>query len=305
MIDMIFLKPIFVEKVWGGTRLKDYYEYKLDSDNVGECWAISAHKNGDCEILNTEFRGYTLSKLYKERPELFGGHSQEEFPLMVKILDAKDDLSVQVHPDNEYSKRVENQYGKTECWYVLECDEGASIVMGHHARDKSEAAELIRSGKWDEFLNIIPIKNGDFFFVEPGTVHAIRKGTLIYELQQSSDVTYRLYDYNRLENGTTRELHIEKSIDVITAPQIFSDNSNVIHSEFVNLIECEYFSLAMINCNSKMRIELNDKYLLITAVDGAGTINGVSIKKGDSIILTNGNTNFELEGVISIMIAAE
>ncbi len=305
MTKMIFLEPHFVEKIWGGTKLRDNYGFDLESEHIGECWAISAHPSGDCRILNEELKDYTLSKLYKDKPELFGGNTKEEFPLLVKILDAKDDLSVQVHPDDNYARKFENQYGKTECWYILDCDDGADIVMGHNASDKTEVESLIKNGKWDEFINLRPIHKGDFFFVAPGTVHAIRKGTLIYELQQSSDVTYRLYDYNRLENGKLRELHIDKSIDVITAPQTFDTNPKVEQSEFVNLIEGEFFTLALVNCKSRMKLEFDDKYLLLTVIEGDGLLNNVSVKKGDNIILTSGNTSFDLEGNISIMIATE
>ncbi len=305
MSKMIFLKPHFVEKIWGGNKLKNDYGYDLDSDKIGECWAISAHQNGDCEVLNEEFKGYSLSKLYKEKSELFGGNTKNEFPLLVKILDAKDDLSIQVHPDDEYSKRVENQYGKTECWYILDCDDNADIVMGHNAKDKEEVEQLIRSGKWDKFLNIRDINKGDFFFVEPGTVHAIRKGTLIYELQQSSDVTYRLYDYDRLENGQLRELHIDKSIDVITAPQTFDVNKKVEVKDVVELVKCEFFKLTKINNKVKSKYDFDEKYLLITVIEGTGSINGVKINKGYNVILTSGNTNFELDGNITVMVASE
>ncbi len=305
MSKILFLKPHFVEKIWGGTKLKDNFSFNLDSNNIGECWAISAHSNGDCQILNEEFKGHTLGTLYKSKPELFGGHTHSEFPLLVKIIDAKDDLSVQVHPDDKYSKRVEKQLGKTECWYILDCEDNADIVIGHNASNKEEVERLIRNDKWEEFLNIRKIHKGDFFFVKPGTVHAIRKGTLLYELQQSSDVTYRLYDYNRLENDKPRELHIDKSIDVITSPQSFESKSQIKKSDFVSLVECEFFTLAMINCVSKMRFEFDDKYLLMTVVDGSGTIDGIDIKKGDSFIITYGNTAFELEGNLSIMLATE
>ncbi len=305
MVKMIFLRPHFVEKIWGGTKFRDEFGFELNSDSIGECWAISAHENGDCLIENDEFKGYTLSKLYNEKPELFGRNTKEVFPLLVKILDANDDLSVQVHPDDKYAKRVEKQLGKTECWYILDCDDDADIVMGHKARTREEVELLVKDGKWDEFINIRPIKKGDFFYVEPGTVHAIRKNTLIYELQQSSDVTYRLYDYGRMENGKPRELHIDKSIDVITAPQLFEDNPGANDSDFVSLVESEHFALAIAQCKDRMKFEFDDNYLLITVIEGSGIINNVAIKKGDSIILTYGNTDFELEGNITIMIASE
>ncbi len=305
MSEVLFIKPYLIEKVWGGSKLKDCFGYNTESSNIGECLAISAHKSGDCEVLNGEYKGNTLSKLYKENPEIFGGDTKEEFPLLVKIIDAKDDLSIQVHPDDAYSRKFENQYGKTECWYVLECVDGADIVVGHNANNNDEARTLIEQEKWDEFLHISEIKEGYCFLVKPGTVHAIRKGTVVYELQQSSDVTYRLYDYNRLEKGKLRELHIDKSLDVITSPQRIKGEHTDTSLEILELIRCEFFGLTRINNTEKRVYNINAKYLMVTVVDGIGTINSCEIRKGDSFIVTSGNTSFELDGKLTIMVAYE
>lgn len=147
MKNLIFLKPIFHEKIWGGTRLKSNFNYEIPSEKTGECWAISAHKNGDCEVINGSLAGKTLSELWAHHRELFGNIEGDCFPLLTKILDASDDLSVQVHPDDEYGLKHEGELGKTECWYILDAEEDAELIFGHHAKTKKEFIQLIESNK--------------------------------------------------------------------------------------------------------------------------------------------------------------
>ena len=215
--DLIFLKPLFHNKIWGGRRLAEEYGYDIPDGSVGECWAISAHSNGDCEVASGPYAGKTLSELWTTHRELFGNAEGDRFPLLIKILDAKDDLSVQVHPDDEYAAEHENgSLGKSECWYILDAKENGDIVVGQNASSKEEFAAMVEQGKWSELLNYVPIKAGDFFRIDPGTVHAIRTGTLILETQQSSDITYRVYDYDRLgDDGKPRDLHLAQSLEVI------------------------------------------------------------------------------------------
>lgn len=215
----IFLRPVLQEKIWGGDRLGSLFGYAIPSDHTGECWAISGHPSGDCPVSGPEYEGETLGSLWKTRPELFGGIQGDTFPLLIKIIDAKDDLSIQVHPDDEYARVHENgSLGKTECWYVLDCDPGATIIIGHNAADAREMADMVDQGRWTELLREIPIQKGDFFQIDPGCLHAIKGGTLILETQQSSDVTYRFYDYDRLSGGRPRPLHIEESLAVTRSP---------------------------------------------------------------------------------------
>ncbi len=306
MKEIIFIAPIFVEKVWGGKKLKEVFNYNIPSGTTGECWAISGHKNGDCVILNDKYNNMTLSKLYKEYPKIFGGKTKDTFPLLVKILDAKEDLSVQVHPDDDYAKKNENDLGKSECWYILQCEENSDIVMGHNAKNKEEVCELIMNNKFDEFLNIIPIKNNDFFYVKCGTVHAIRKGTLIYELQQSSDTTYRIYDYNRLDNGKKRELHIEKSVEVIKSPQLITNTlSSKINDNVEKLISNEFFTLFKITNNGEKVYNITNKYLLVTVIKGEGVIDGTKITLGDNFIIPCNYGDMKIKGNVTLMVASE
>lgn len=217
MSDLIFLQPVFHGKLWGGRRLEEDFGYELPDGPVGECWAISAHPNGDCKVVGGAWDGKFLSELWAEHRELFGNIEGDEFPLLIKILDAQDDLSIQVHPDDEYANEHENgSLGKRECWYILDAREGGDIVVGQRAANREEFGKMIDEGRWDDLLNKVPIKAGDFFQIDPGTVHAILGGTLVLETQQSSDVTYRVYDFDRRQDdGTFRELHIEQAKDVV------------------------------------------------------------------------------------------
>ncbi len=306
MSDLIFLEPIFVDKIWGGTRLKDNFGYNIPTETTGECWAISGHKNGESIVKNGKYKGCKLSELYKSNQKIFGDNIKNEFPLLVKILDAKDDLSVQVHPNDEYAKENENDLGKTECWYVLDCDDNADIVMGHSAKNKQQLVEMIENKRFDELMNFLPIKKGDFFYVRTGTVHAIRKGTLIYELQQSSDTTYRLYDYDRLENGKPRDLHINKSIDVIYTPQRLKQNDvEVVDENVTKMAENEFFKLLKIKNNGEKTYTLDNKYKLVTVLDGEGVFNNVEIKKGDNFIVPININEIVVQGEVELMVASE
>lgn len=306
MLDIIFLKPVFKEMIWGGNRLKTDYGYDIPSNNTGECWAVSAHSNGDCTVINGDFKGFSLSDLWTKHRELFGNVEGKVFPLLIKIIDAKADLSIQVHPDDTYAKENENgSLGKTECWYILECEEGATIVIGHNAKDRSELVEMIGLKKWKELIQEIPIKKGDFFQIEPGTVHAIKAGTVILETQQNSDITYRLYDYDRLQDGKPRELHLEKSIDVIKCPQKLNKTDKKLvtfeHGSYENLVSCDYYSVRKIFVKGQVPMMQTEPFTVMSVIDGEGLINDTQIRKGDHFILPSGFGSYTLDGDMELI----
>ena len=214
-MEPLFLTPYFRLKIWGGRKLDDIFHYDIPEGKVGEAWIISGYKDDASTVTDGPLKGMSLRDVYLKHPELFGNPEAKEFPLLVKFLDANDNLSVQVHPDDDYARKVENDSGKTESWYVMQADPGAYIIYGHHAKSREELADMIHKGEWDKLLRKVPVKAGDFFYVPAGTIHALTKGCLVIETQQSSDVTYRLYDYDRVgKDGKKRELHTQKSIDV-------------------------------------------------------------------------------------------
>lgn len=302
--EILFIEPIFKENIWGGSRLNTEYGYQIPSDTTGECWAVSAHENGDCKVLNGEFAGESLSKLWKDKQELFGNIDGEKFPLLIKIIDAKDDLSIQVHPDDRYAKEYENgSLGKTECWYILDCKEDQDIVIGHNAKTKEELVSLIEQKKWNQLIRTRSIKKGDFFQINPGTVHAIKGGTLILETQQNSDITYRVYDYDRLTDGMPRELHIDKSIDVIQVPFLEDEytGDTDIESQCKRLISCDYYEVNKYEITMEEEFYQDKAFQIMSVVEGEGSINGNHIKKGDHFILPYQFGTYKLEGKMTII----
>lgn len=305
--EILYMDPVFKQMIWGGNKLGTKWGYDIPGDNTGECWAVSAHPNGDCTVKEGTFAGKTLSQLWAEHPELFGNVSGDRFPLLIKIIDANDDLSIQVHPDDAYAGKNENDsFGKTECWYILDAPEGATLVIGHNAKDKPELEDMIKNGKWDAFLREVPVKKGDFIQIDPGTVHAIKGGIEILETQQNSDITYRVYDYGRLQNGKPRELHIEKSIDVITVPAKSVEDSVVniaqgAKNQMNLLMSCQYYRVWKLDIDSSMTFTQEYPFLIMSVVEGDGLLNGQHIKKGDHFILPNGFGQVDIQGNLQII----
>ncbi len=308
MNDIIFLSPVFKEAIWGGRRLSDDFSYPIPSSKTGEAWVISAHENGDCRVLGRELDGLTLSELWRDRRELFGNIGGERFPLLTKIIDASADLSIQVHPDDAYAASHENgALGKTECWYVLDCIEGAAIVIGHNARDRAELEAMIREKRWGEFIREIPLKKGDFFQIEPGCLHAIKGGTLILETQQNSDITYRVYDYDRLSDGKPRQLHIKESIAVLTAPfdpsstRPTASTARVGDNTVTSLVQCRYYGVEKHELDGRTTLPQPHPFLCVSVIDGVGAIDGRTIKKGDHFILPAGYPDASVEGKLTLI----
>lgn len=307
--EILYLEPVLKDVIWGGTRLGEEFGYEVKSDAVGECWGVSAHPNGDCKIKNGTYKGMTLSQLYKERRELFGGGKGEEFPLLVKIIDAKADLSIQVHPDDTYARRVEKvPYGKTECWYIMDCSEGAELVIGHHAKDKDDLKRMIAEDKYEELIRLVPVKKGDMIQINPGTVHAIKGGFLILETQQNSDITYRVYDYNRMVDGKPRKLHVQQSIDVINTPDesyktSIHRASQMEKNTMTQLAESPYYKVWKLEVQGKCTISQEFPFLIVSVLEGNGILEGSFVQKGDHLVIPNGYGKVELYGEMELMVS--
>lgn len=307
MEKILFLEGKFREKIWGGKRLREIYSYDIPSDKTGEYWAISDMGDMSSIITNGEFKGKSLEEVYKNHKDLFGNPKDATLPLLVKIIDANTDLSIQVHPDDAMARELEDSRGKTECWYILN-EEPASIIYGLKVDDKNEAIKLIDERKWDELLREVPAKKGDFFFVEAGTVHAIKKGSLILEIQQASDITYRLYDYDRRgDDGKLRDLHIEESKKAI---KINKNKEKIKEFEREGLkgrvlTQNKYFEVYEYKINGRSEFIKDNPYSLWSVVGGRGEIlidgKSYEIKKGDFFILTDEVKKFELRGEISLV----
>ena len=287
------LKPSCKDYLWGGECLKAEFGVQSDLHPLAEAWVLSAHPDGPSYLEN----GSTLADYLATHPEAAGTHCRkfEQFPILTKFIDAKNDLSIQVHPSDAYALEHEGQYGKTEVWYVLDAEPGAFLYYGFaHEITKEEFAKRIRENTLTEVLNAVPVKQGDVFFIPAGTLHAICKGIVIAEVQQNSNVTYRVYDYGRVgADGKPRALHVEKALDVTlrTLP--------VKHDFGSHLAQCEYFTVDARNgAFEGTADEKSFVSLLITDGEGELICGGetVAVKKGDSFFLPAGSGSYTVHG---------
>lgn len=313
MKQPIFLTPLFQERIWGGTKLRTEFGYQIESDLTGECWAVSAHPNGQSVVRNGPYKGKTIGELWNQHRVLFGNLEGDVFPLLTKILDANNDLSVQVHPNDEYANNYENgELGKTECWYVIDCKEDAEIIFGHTAQTKEQFSEMVERGEWNELLRRVKVKPGDFFYVPSGTIHALCSGVLILETQQSSDTTYRLYDYDRVDhNGQKRDLHIEKSIDVTNVPHedfpVKPVTDKIPGVTITTFVKDKYFSVYKWDITGSAKLRQDKLFLIGSVLKGTGEIvteeGSFKIEKGDHFILPSELGEIEVRGIVEVIIS--
>lgn len=300
--------------IWGGNRLREEYGKVSDADKIAESWELSCHKDGESVISEGEFSGMTLTAfIEKAGKEVLGDNCRkfEYFPILIKLIDAKDNLSVQVHPNNEYAQRVEGEYGKTEMWYIVDCDPGAELLYGFkHNIAKEEFERRIKDNTLLEVTNSVKVHKGDVFFIESGTLHAIGKGILIAEIQQNSNTTYRIYDYGRIgADGKPRQLHIDKAVEVteLTPPKypykaIGEEEVKDGYTELL-LSECEYFRVKKFSIQEKCVLEAgNGSFNSILVLDGQGEIDGVKLKKGDSCFIPSKYGKYTFVGKAEIIV---
>ncbi|MFC3928668.1 mannose-6-phosphate isomerase, class I [Streptococcus caprae] len=309
MQEPIFLESVFQEKIWGGRQMADYFGYAIPSDQTGEFWAISAHPNGPSILKNGPYAGKTLAEVYSQAPELFGYPAEPVFPLLTKIIDSSDWLSVQVHPDDRYAMAHEGELGKTECWYILDAAEGAEIIYGQSAANREELSEKIAVGDWDGFLERVSVKKGDFFYVPSGTVHAIGPGIILLETQQSSDTTYRIYDFDRVDDqGQARDLHIQQSLDVVTYGPVANSKPQTLQVDALTstlLVTNDYFTVYKWEVAGPLEMTRTAPYLLISVIDGTGQLEvagrSYPLQKGEHFILPHTVTDWRLEGQMTLI----
>ncbi len=305
--------------LWGGTRLKEEYHKKTDLEKVAESWELSCHKDGSSVIKNGDAKGMTLPEYIKKNgKELLGSRAEkfENFPMLIKLIDAENDLSVQVHPDNDYALRVEGEYGKTEMWYIVDCKEGASLLYGFQKEiSKEEFASRIEDGTLLEVTNSVPVKKGDVFFIEAGTLHAIGKGILIAEIQQNSNTTYRIYDYGRVgADGKPRELHIDKAKDVTSLTVPKRDWKSAGQPETKEgyrstlLAECEYFTVHRLEVEENaLMFAGEESFQSLLVLDGEFELDygfgSIGLLKGDSVFVPAELGEYDLIGSGEILLS--
>ena len=301
-LQPMFMEPIFKETVWGGEKIRTVFGKEIPSEHTGESWEAAAHANGHSKIRDGFMAGKTLQEAVLEAPEMIMGTEVMEkfgthFPLLIKIIDANDNLSVQVHPNDEMAHLLEGPHedGKTEMWVVLEAKPGAKLIYGFKEDITEEQfAAAIEEQKLEELVNWISVKKGDTFFIPAGMLHAIGAGILIAEIQQNSDTTYRVYDFGRLGlDGKTRELHTEKA-------QKVTNLSSSLGKELADIdagVCCEYFKTYRRVLQGRTEIEVEPAHFqIIMVLEGSGNVNGMPLKMGDTILLPAAMGKAVLEG---------
>lgn len=302
MMEIMKLIPSGKDYLWGGTRLKDEYGKNIDMTPLAESWECSVHPDGSCYVADGRYKGKTLKEVLDEHPEYIGTKVNGEFPILAKFIDAKKDLSVQVHPDDEYAREKEKDNGKTEMWYIIDADVGASLIYGFKHKVSKEILErAIEKGKLDKHLQKVEVHKGDFFFVPAGTVHGIGKGILLAEVQESSNVTYRVYDYDRVDkNGKKRELHFDKAVQVMDmgiAPDIKQKKRLVKYYPGCSrelLCRCKYFETERIQVTKGFSFSvMENSFQVLMCMDGYGQVEvdgdkPVRFSKGETVFLPAG-----------------
>lgn len=300
-MDIMKLSPSVKDYIWGGTRLiKEYGKGGSGAERISETWECSVHPDGASVVVSGEFSGKTLDRVIEEHPEYLGKNNRNGFPVLIKFIDAGKDLSVQVHPDDEYAEKHENQNGKTEMWYVMEADEDTTLVCGFEKKmTAEEVREALGNGRITDYLHYEKIKKGDVFYIPSGTVHAIGKGAVIAEIQENSNVTYRVYDYDRTDgNGQKRELHTEKALDVMNLSPTpkktfdggFSDCGKYSRK---TLCVCDYFRTEKIDVKESYFFEVGgDTFQVLLCIDGGAVLRtacgDTAVLKGECVFIPSG-----------------
>ena len=310
-MSILKLKPSCKDYVWGGHRLAEEYGKENNGEKLAETWELSCHPDGPSYISNGKYAGRTLQEYIDgEGKEVLGTNCRRfrEFPILTKFIDAKENLSIQVHPDNRYALKNEGQYGKTEMWYVMDAKEHAILYYGFKKEvSKEEFAGRIEEDTLLEVLNAVPVQKGDVLFIESGTIHAIGKDILIAEIQQNSNVTYRVYDYGRVgADGRKRDLHIEKALAVTKRVPIIREKKSYSH-----IADCDYFTVDKLNLDGNVMRKLEGNvgeasFASILMLDGEGSISDqeetLSFQKGDSFFLPAGCGTYTVEGTCDALI---
>ena len=292
------LTPACKDNIWGGNKLRKYGK-ESDKDRIAESWELSFTDGGEARIED----GRTMNEAF---PRSAWGTSSEKFhafPVLTKFIDAMDKLSVQVHPSDDYALANEGQFGKTEMWYVVEADEGAGLYMGLEREcDSDEFARAVADGSVEKLLSFKKVKRGDVYFIPSGTIHAIGAGTVIFEIQQNSTLTYRLYDYMRRDkDGNLRELHVDKAMKVSLLEPYKETEFDANDESLIG--KCEYFETRKYQLNfTKISFNVeNDSFLSITCVGGNGTIEGEKMSLGDTFFIPAGSGEITVDGDAEII----
>jgi mannose-6-phosphate isomerase len=308
-------RPIFMERIWGGNALRERFGFDIPLDKkVGELWTISDNRTAVSIVDGGEFDGEKLNVVAEKfSDEIYGkGIKYQRFPLLIKIIDAQDKLSVQVHPDDEYAFKHENgDSGKTEMWYIIDAKPGAKLVCGlKEGTTKEEFKKLLQEERLEECLKEVEVQAGDVVYILSGMVHAIGEGILICEIQQNSDLTYRIYDYNRVDEfGRKRELHVEKALEVIDfdlkTDKIVPQFENIEGGQISHVVKSPYFDVSIIKVEKEVELNTGGKFNTLTAVEGSCEIRydnlNINLKAGETVLIPAAIQKYLLVGNCKIL----
>jgi len=309
------LEPVIIDNLWGGMRLINEYGMKPGAGNASEAWMLSCVGKKESIITNGAYAGQTLLSVFADNKSICGynGSDYEKFPILIKFIDALDDLSIQVHPDDDYARFIGEGAGKTEAWYILDCDEGAELILGFKKEiTEKEFLSAIEKGEILDYVQKFKVKKGDFFFIEAGTLHAICKGVLLAEVQQSSETTYRIFDYNRKKDGVPRELHVDKAIDVTKREPYVLENNQEQNREIsagsvkTLLKSCDFFTVSVLDISVSFCGTADESsFVSLLVLEGSGELScageRMAVKKGESVFIPAGCGRFEITGEIKIL----
>jgi mannose-6-phosphate isomerase len=305
--QIVEVLPIYKERIWGGQKIKSYFHGNTDIEPVGEMWNVSALPVGDCYIPQLK---KSLSEVFSTHPSWFECDTKE-FPLHCTLIDPIADLSVQVHPTEEYARNVENSMGKPEAWYIIDTPTDAKIQFGHTAKSKEEVIARIKNQEWDQLLSYVHVNKKDFLFVRDGHVHAIGKNVLCFEIARSADVTYRLYDYDRIDKktGMKRDLHIEKSLDVLaiphSAPGPYTVSPEYHHGCHIRnyFDEPKVFTFKAIEVENQAQFDF-DRFYFLTCIEGEGFVDKQNVHPGKTLLIPHGYGKIDIKGNVILLLSS-
>ena len=283
-MTILFFKPIPKVTVWGVNHVKNYFGYADFPDHVGQAWVFSGQPTEANGCLTPPYKGKNLHELWRDHQELFG-YQTGEFPLIISLVAPDDDLSIQVHPDEGEAKKIGFSMGKNEAWYFIQPPTTGKIVYGHHAQNPEEMEIYIQNQHWMELIDYLPVKKEDFVYLPAGLLHALQKGSIVYEIQQATDVTYRFFDYHRKdENNQERELHLEQALECVTYDKIKNDHLASTNGGRTTYIDNDSFTVIKLEIAGQFVFKDED-YQLATVIHGRGEVNSISVQVGSNFLI--------------------
>jgi mannose-6-phosphate isomerase len=299
-MEILKLSPVLKYYIWAGDRLTSLWGKKSDNPFVAESWEMSAHTDGKSVVCGGKFNGKTLEEVISAKDLGEAAKKYDRFPLLIKFIDAGQNLSVQVHPDNEYALKNENDYGKTEAWYICDCEKGSGIYLGFKEDvTREQVRQAIEDNTVENLLNFIPVKKGEGYLIKAGTIHAICAGLTICEIQQNSNVTYRVYDYGRKDKeGKSRQLHVDKALDVLDYKKYKPEKN-----EKGVVADCSYFNITRYRIETAQSFECDGfSFNAVNIIEGSGLIDNIPFTKGDTFFVPAGTGKFTVKGKAEILI---